>query len=213
MSSPIIEWIQSFGLVMTVAILLLLVLAITIHEWAHAAMANRLGDDTPRLMGRLTFDPRSHVDPIGGLLFLFFGFGWGRPVVYNPLRLEKRVYELFIALAGPIVNLIAALVFNGLFYLLGSFGGGSDQIQIIQVFMYFGAQMNIWLAAFNLIPIPPLDGSNIISYFFPKYKSVFAGQLGIFIILILLFGTGGFLFTLLNPLINFFSTITFFPTL
>jgi len=212
MASPFFQWLEVYGPVMTTAILVLLVFAVTIHEWAHAAMANRLGDDTPRLMGRLTFDPRSHIDPLGAILFMFVGFGWGRPVLFNPLRLDKRVYELLIALAGPATNLIAALIFNGLFYLLGQFGA-NPQLQILQFFLYFGAQMNIWLAAFNLIPIPPLDGSNIISYFFPQYKSVFAGQIGLIILLLLLFGAGSLLFSIIDPLVKFFELITFFPSL
>lgn len=200
--------------VLAIAYLIFIVLAITIHEWAHAWTATKFGDDTPRLMGRLNLDPRSHIDPLGGLMFILVGFGWGKPVLYNPLRLKRRVDELLIALAGPIINLIAALIFNLIIIVvtpsLTGIGWASNLVSLLAI----GSQVNIILAAFNLIPIPPLDGSSIIAYFFPGYRSIFAGQFGLLILLFLLFvpiGGQSLIGYLINPLLHFFSLITFAP--
>lgn len=197
--------------ILGIAFLVFIVLAITVHEWAHAWAATKFGDDTPRLMGRLNLDPRSHIDPIGGLLFLFVGFGWGRPVIYNPLRLKKRIYELWISLAGPAVNLIAATIFNLLAYLIIQYAGGAAIWVNIVALLTIGAYINVLLAALNLIPLPPLDGSSIIAYFYPPYKSIFAGQFGLLILLFLLFvpvGGQPLIGIIMNPLINIFNTIT-----
>lgn len=192
--------------------LLFVVFAVTIHEWAHAAAAVRLGDDTPRLMGRLTFDPRAHIDPLGGLMFLIAGFGWGKPVIYNPIRLHRRVDELLVALAGPLVNLIAALLLNASVILLAySVTNPGLPLTNLVSFLRLGAQVNIILAAFNFIPIPPLDGSSIIAHFWPGYRSIFASQFGLIMLILLLFipiGGVSLIQVIMNPLTSFFNTIT-----
>lgn len=176
------------------------VISISVHEFAHAFTANYFGDDTPRLQGRLTLNPLAHLDPIGSLAFILLGFGWGKPVIYNPMRLAKRVYELLIALAGPLSNLLFAIFLNLVIFLLnGHFNNFANALNIT-------AQLNIIIGAFNLIPIPPLDGSSIIAYFWPEYRSLFAGQLGLIILLVLMFS--GLLNIFIYPLINIFNLVS-----
>lgn len=161
--------------------LLALVLSVTVHEFAHAWAAVRLGDETPRLMGRETLDPRAHLDPMGSVLFLLVGFGWGKPVLYNPHRLSYRYQELLVALAGPISNLLLALAFNILAFL-----AMQEIVPIAPSILTLVATLNVALAAFNLLPIPPLDGSSIVAYFWPEYRSVLGTQIGFILLIILL---------------------------
>jgi len=212
----IIELWQQFGPSLTIAFIVAFVAAITVHEWAHALVATRLGDDTPRLYGRVTLDPRAHIDPMGGLLFLLVGFGWGRPVIYNPVRLKGRYAELWITLAGPAVNLLFALACNLIALALISFATqvGSAPLAVTNFIgiIRLVASINVMLAAFNLLPIPPLDGSSIIAALWPPFRSFFAGQLGFIVLLALLFiptANGvSLLSTVLDPILNFFSLIT-----
>lgn len=212
----ILQLFAEFGPSLTIAFVVAFVAAISVHEWSHAYVATRLGDDTPRLQGRVTLDPRAHIDPIGGLLFLVVGFGWGRPVVYNPIRLKGRFDELWIALAGPVVNLLFALVCNLLALGLVSFAshvGSAPTLALNFIsILRLVADINVLLAAFNFIPIPPLDGSSIIAAFWPQYRSLFAGQLGMVLLLFLLFfpATGGsnLLGSIMNPIMHYFSLLT-----
>lgn len=206
----LLSLISSVGLIGATVFLLFFVLALVIHEWAHAYSANALGDDTPRLMGRLTLDPRAHIDPLGAFLFLFAGFGWGKPVPYNPLRLKRHVDELYIALAGPGINLIAAVILNLLAFGLAHLSTSQPVLNLTS-FLAIGAQVNVLIAAFNLLPLPPLDGSSILAYFFPKYRSVQFSQVGIMIILLTVFvpiGGQSLLWIILNPIMSFFQVIT-----
>lgn len=184
---------------LAVIFLFSLVLAITVHEFAHAWTADRLGDDTPRLMGRVTLNPLSHLDPIGSIAFLLFGFGWGRPVIYNPLRLPRRIDELWIALAGPASNIILAILLNLLAFAVRTYDLGFLNVEILQI----AAQINIILAAFNMLPIPPLDGSAIVAYIWPEYRSIVGGQIGL-IMLLLLIVTGS-LGLITTPIIHAFT--------
>ncbi len=148
--------------------LIIIFLVIPLHEYAHAWAANKLGDDTPSYQGRLTFNPLKHVDPIGALCIFFTGFGWGRPVQVNPLNFKKyRKGMALTAAAGPIMNVIVGLVgmIATKFLIAASFTHYSDAMKwTLLIFEYF-TLINLGLAAFNLIPIPPLDGSKILSYF------------------------------------------------
>jgi len=184
-----------------------IILAITVHECAHAWTAYKLGDDTPLLMGRVTLNPIAHLDPLGSLTFLLFGFGWGKPVQYNPLRLPRKVDELFIALAGPASNIILAIILSALALTMEHV----STPLIAPSFLRLAAYVNVLLAAFNVLPIPPLDGSSVVAYFFPQYRSVLGGQLGLILLLALIFlpvGNATLLDSILNPLIHLFQYIT-----
>lgn len=153
---------------------LILIFSIILHEVAHGYMANYLGDPTARLMGRLTLNPISHIDPLGTLLLPFFmwfaqGFGptpiligYAKPVPYNPDNLPGKYDELLVAGAGPGTNIALALIFGLAIRFAGaSLGTGFENAFAIIVIV------NIWLALFNLIPIPPLDGSKVLAGLLP----------------------------------------------
>ena len=134
-----------------------LLFALVFHEFSHAWVANKLGDPTARYAGRLTLNPMAHLDPIGGLMILFVGFGWAKPVPVDIRYLSNpRVDMMKIALAGPGANLLLAFI-GGMILRLG-FVHGTTAMMIM-----FFTQINIMLAVFNMIPIAPLDGSQIFS--------------------------------------------------
>jgi Zn-dependent protease len=186
-----------------------IVLAVTVHEFAHAWAADRLGDDTPRLQGRVSLNPADHLDPMGSILFLLVGFGWGKPVIYNPMRLSRRVDELLVALAGPASNLLFALVAHLLLAVM---------VQVIPGLEVYGsplstlARINVALAAFNMLPVPPLDGSAIVAYFWPEYRSIAGGQIGLILLLVLLFlpvaGGQSLINFVLPPIMGLFHFLT-----
>ena len=139
-----------------------LVIAITIHEFSHAWTADRLGDRTARHMGRLSLNPLAHLDPMGTILLLLVGFGWGKPVPYDPRQVSRgKLGEALIAVAGPISNILLAFVvaLPGRIYLIQHQALPSGQLY---TFLAVLVTLNIFLAAFNLLPIPPLDGSKIL---------------------------------------------------
>ena len=167
----------------TIFIIAALVISIIIHEVAHGYMANWLGDPTARLAGRLTLNPISHIDPIGSVLvpaFLFLSgtpllFGWAKPVPYNPYNLnpKRRGFpaqsgDALVAAAGPGVNILIALVFSVIIRYGMSAGFSAPFIDIAGYIVY----INILLACFNLIPIPPLDGSKILGAFLPPRAEI-----------------------------------------
>lgn len=143
-----------------------LLIALVIHEFAHAAVAVRMGDETPRYMGRLTLNPMAHIDPVGTLMLLIAQFGWAKPVMINPNNFRSwRKGELCVALAGPAANLIMAflaLVLQVIFAKLGLFTGTALRPVMNLIVLY-----NINFAIFNMIPIPPLDGSKVLMCFLP----------------------------------------------
>lgn len=149
-----------------------LILSIVIHEIAHGYVANMLGDPTARLSGRLTLNPIPHIDPIGSVLIpalLFLGsagflFGWAKPVPYNPYNLSNQKWgEAMVAFAGPGVNILLALIFGIMVRFHEALGLGAVFVEVAGYIVF----INILLAFFNLIPIPPLDGSKVIEPFLP----------------------------------------------
>jgi len=138
-----------------------LLIAITIHEFAHAWMANRLGDPTAKHMGRLTLNPLKHLDPIGTLFLLVAGFGWGRPVPYNPSNLKSDSDEVKVAFAGVTANFLLALVLGIPLRIATAMHVPIDNYLWLQAIELI-VEMNLVLIAFNIIPIPPLDGSKVI---------------------------------------------------
>ncbi len=178
-----------------IVLVLLLGIAFPIHELAHALMARRLGDDTSERMGRITLNPLVHLDPFGTLLFALTGFGWAKPVPVNLYRLQgnPRTSFAIVALAGPISNLILAALFALLFRLaLPAVGRDSLPGAVLIFALSVAVQLNIFLALFNLIPIPPLDGSRLLTALLPDQGQTLMDQLERygFIILIALSATG-----------------------
>lgn len=156
-------------LVKSLVVVVMLGVAFPIHEFAHALAAFRLGDGTARLMGRLTLDPRAHFDQMGGLLlavtFLFtsFGFGWAKPTPYNPMNLQGgRWGEALVSAAGPISNLILAIAAALPLRYINATGMDAG---LLGSFLEFFVRINLVLMVFNLIPIPPLDGSKVMFAF------------------------------------------------
>lgn len=161
-------FIKYFARVLTIFLIL------PLHECAHAWVAKKMGDDTASVAGRITVNPLSHIDLIGALLILLTGFGWAKPVPINPSRMkDSRLGITLTALAGPVSNLLAALfamIILQVMVGLDAFASGGSVIYIYYLLMFF-IQVNIGLAVFNLIPIPPLDGDKVLSYFTStKYK-------------------------------------------
>lgn len=186
-----------------------IIFSIILHEVSHGAMANFLGDPTARLEGRLTLNPISHIDPVGSIivpLISVFGggfmFGWAKPVPYNPRNLKNQQWgEALVAGAGPATNLIIALFFGLVIHFAVAFSVGSAPLfEILKVIVI----SNIVLAIFNLVPIPPLDGSKLLFSVLPYHVRHnqffrFLEQYGLILALIFAF----FLFQTLYPVIDF----------
>lgn len=145
--------------------LLAIVYGITIHEFSHILAARLQGDDTGERLGRLTLNPLAHLDAVGFLMLLFIGFGWGKSAPYNPYNLKFQKWgEAIVAMAGPMANLISIIIFGLLGNLFAaSLGPGNLLLQ----FLAFLLLINIVLLVFNLIPIPPLDGSKLLFAILP----------------------------------------------
>lgn len=175
-----------------------LLIALVIHEYAHALIAVKMGDDTPRFSGRLTLNPLAHIDPIGTLMLLVAQFGWAKPVMINPNNFDNwRKGNLCVALAGPGANLITGFVFlliQILFVRLDLFSTTALQ-QVLSLIVIY----NINFAIFNMIPLPPLDGSRVLMCFLPtewcyKLQSI---ERYSFLIFIALMFTGVFVYILI----------------
>jgi len=176
-----------------------LLYSVIIHEVAHGWVADKMGDSTARWMGRLTLDPRRHLDPVGTIMLFIFGFGWAKPVPVNFNNLNGRKGLIFVSAAGITANVLLAFL---AFLVLDTvhFGLFSPFSRVLQ----YLAQINLMLASFNLIPIPPLDGSKILMGFSSRrfqYSLQRIEPYGFFIILALLY------MGVLNPLIDFFQWV------
>lgn len=152
-----------------------ILVAITFHEFAHGKVAALLGDKTAEFQGRLTLNPLAHLDPVGTLLLIVAGFGWAKPVQVDPgqFRGNKKKGMMYVALAGPLMNLVLGYLSAVALTLLirtGYSGGGAAYLQ---QFLYLMLFYNVVLAIFNLLPIPPLDGSKILGGLLPyKYHGI-----------------------------------------
>ena len=177
-----------------------LLYSIIVHELAHGWVASLMGDPTARYMGRLTLNPLRHLDPIGTVMLFLFGFGWAKPVPVNlGLVRSTRLGLIWVSAAGIVANLLFAFLAVLLLRLLSPSPSGSTGL-----LLYYLAQINIMLASFNLIPIPPLDGSRILMGFLPERLQQTLSRLepfGFFIIIGLLY------FGALDPVIHFFRWI------
>ncbi len=183
-----------FNLSTIIARVIVLLIAFTIHELAHALTADYLGDPTPRNMGRITLNPLKHLDPFGTLLLIVAGFGWAKPVMVNPMNMRgnPRTSMAIVAAAGPISNvlmaLLAALVFRlGLVdFTLSAPANGFSPGYLLSEFIW----INLILAFFNLIPVPPLDGSKILYALLPAemvYRLRPLEQYGFIILMLVVF--------------------------
>lgn len=186
--------------------------AISIHEFSHAWAADYLGDPTPRLQGRLKLNPLVHLDGIGMLFLLFFGFGWGKPVQFDPYNLkEPRRDAAIISIAGPSSNFILAIILSLLLKLF-IFSQLSLLITISALIFIPMIKMNIILGVFNLLPIHPMDGFKIVGGILPEEKAQEWNQLqrfGIIFLILLIFPINGssMLSNILQPIVNFISNL------
>nr|WP_207754920.1 site-2 protease family protein [Desulforadius tongensis] len=187
------------------------VIGLTFHEYAHAWAADKLGDPTARYMGRLTINPISHVDPIGLLMLFFAGFGWAKPVPVTPYRLtgSMRRSLMLVSIAGPATNMIIAITASLLFGLAATF----NSVPLIEIMKNI-ITINVVLAVFNLLPVPPLDGSKILAGILPGEQRWldYMEQYGTIILLLLLF-TGilsPILWTIISPILSLMNDIVYF---
>ncbi len=196
----------------------LLVFSVILHEVAHGLLALREGDDTALRSGRLTLNPLAHLDPIGSVLFplvCFFMnlplFGWAKPVPINPLRFHHyKSGTVKVSLAGPLTNFILAVLLVTLFIVLAKWTSMLIQYPFLPSFISQGVLLNLVLAVFNLLPIPPLDGSRIVSVLLPTemaYKYNAIEPYGFFILMALI--GFGFLGKILYPIVTALYQILF----
>ena len=196
------------GLIISIPAVLI---AITFHEFAHAFAADKLGDDTPRNQGRLSLNPLHHLDPVGSLLLLFAGLGWGKPVEVNPRNFNRNISmekaDAIVSIAGPLMNLFLAIIFTLIYCAIVKFApniligttGGAIQLLLMSI-----VSINIGLGVFNLIPLPPLDGSKVIMPFLPaKAKSFFIEREQIFYIVFVILWITGLAGYIISPAITF----------
>lgn len=154
-----------YGIVISLPVI---ILSLTVHEYAHAAVADMLGDSTARRAGRLTLEPWAHIDPIGLLALVFYRFGWAKPVPVNPLNMREPARGLALsAFAGPLANVVLVFVFSVLLaFGVGEVSGPTAAPHIFRM-LSAGVVINAGLAVFNLLPFPPLDGSRIATWVLP----------------------------------------------
>ena len=186
-------------------------IAITFHEFAHGLAAYKLGDNTAKNEGRLSLNPFAHLDPIGSLMLLFAGFGWGKPVHVNPRNYTRKMSmekgEAIVSAAGPIMNLLLAIIFTLIYYAIFRFADAqfleSTVGTIIMLLIAATISTNIGLGIFNLIPLPPLDGSKIIMPFLPyKAKQWFINNEQLFSLIFVVLWITGIAGHIISPVIN-----------
>lgn len=190
----------------------LLVLALTVHEWAHAFVADHLGDPTPRLAGRLTLNPMAHLDPVGTFLLFFAGFGWGKPVPIDPFNLKDTKKDTaLISFAGPGSNLLMAVLSSIVLRILDLIPLLPLNVVAFEIIRLF-ITWNLILAVFNLIPVHPLDGFSVVGGLLPRkyyHEWMDLSRYGVFFLIFLIFPFFGSspVSTLISPIINWLMSI------
>jgi Zn-dependent protease len=195
-----------------------ILVALTFHEYAHGYVANKYGDDTAKRSGRLTLNPLAHLDPLGTIMIFLVHFGWAKPVPVNPYRLRNPKRDmLWISAAGPLANMVLALLSGLLLRVVFAVGGAPHTHSIAGLLIYMvimSLQINLALAIFNVLPIAPLDGSKILAGLLPakhEGKVYFLERYGpIILIGLIIFGraTGvPILGSLIWPFVGFFSKV------
>ncbi len=214
--STIVEYVANPGALFSLLVSVPGVLiAITFHEFAHGYTAYKLGDNTAKNEGRLSLNPLDHLDPIGTLMLLFAGFGWGKPVHVNPTQYTRKISmekgEAIVSVAGPLTNIILAFVLALIYGALAKFAGvqflTSTVGNVTQLVLGSAIAINIGLGVFNLIPLPPLDGSKIIMPFLPyNAKQWFRNNESIFYIVFVVIWITGIASLIIAPPISWITT-------
>ena len=200
-------------------------IAITFHEFAHGFVAYKLGDNTAKMEGRLSLNPLAHLDPIGTLMLVFLGIGWGKPVHVNPSNYTRKMSmekgEAIVSAAGPITNIILAFIFAIITFVVANITNTAISItnfgiyisttntiyQVIINILISVVTVNVGLGIFNLIPLPPLDGSKIIMRFLPyKAKQWFINNEQIFYIIFIVLWISGLAGRIISPAISWLAT-------
>lgn len=189
-------------------------LAITFHEYAHGLVAYKLGDNTAKDEGRLSLNPLAHLDPIGTLMLLFAGFGWGKPVHVDSRNYTRKISmekgEAIVSAAGPLMNIILAFIFTLIYCAIYKFAGAgflhSTMGSVLMLMIFYTISINVGLGVFNLIPLPPLDGSKIIMPFLPyKAKEWFVNNEQIFYLVFVVLWITGLAGIIISPAISWIT--------
>lgn len=185
-------------------------IAITVHEFAHGYVANKFGDPTAKIEGRLSLNPLSHIDPIGAIMFFLVGFGWAKPVPVNTRLLNNKTAELKVAAAGIVANLALATILGVPLRIAGYHHILIDSSVLLQILNLL-VNINLMLIAFNVLPIPPLDGSHFVEYFLSeeqKIKFERYGQYALFgMIFLSIFGGLSIFSLIMEPIIRILSLL------
>lgn len=183
------------GFIETLYFIPALLLSLSIHEFGHSLVAYKLGDKSQKAMGRLTLSPFAHIDPIGFVFILLFKFGWGKPVFIDDTNFKNKAKgNMFVALAGPMFNVLLAILLTVVLKVLLCFGINTQTIHssvgaILYTMLNLAIQFNVVFAVFNLLPLPPFDGAKVLYYFLPYKGKKFMDKLerySIWILLVLL---------------------------
>ena len=189
-------------------------IAITFHEYAHGLAAYKLGDNTAKDEGRLSLNPLAHLDPIGTLMLVFAGFGWGKPVHVDPRNYTRKISmekgEAIVSLAGPLMNIILAFIFTLIYCAIYKFAGAgflhSTMGSVLMLMIFYTISINVGLGVFNLIPLQPLDGSKIIMPFLPyKAKEWFVNNEQIFYLVFVVLWITGLAGIIISPAISWIT--------